>query len=154
MRPHNIGGDNIGLIGISLIYFLQWYTNTEAHSQGLITSTVGDKIEELQMAHAQSVDVITDGFFSPTLPEQPVKPIYGSIRDTHCLLTVNAALINSPRGRVKNGHLRLVLTTTQYALVSRDPFICPTDPGHTPSIPVWTTPFNEKALLWKHAKQC
>ena len=71
------------------------------------------------MVHTQSVDAITDGFPSPTLPNQPGKPSYCSIRDTHRLLTVNAASIKSPCGEGQNGHLRIVLTTTQYALVSR-----------------------------------
>ena len=105
------------------------------------------------MAHAQSVNAITKNLLSSTLPKQLGKPNYGSIRDTHRLLTANATFFESPHSRGQNGHLGIVLTTTQYALVSRDLFICPTDPGHTPSIPVWTTPFNEKALLQKHAKQ-
>ena len=105
------------------------------------------------MAHAQSVDSITEGFPSPTLPKHPGKPRYGSIRDTHRLLTVNAASIKSPRVRGQNGHIGIILKTTQYALVSRDPFIRPTDPGHTPHILAWKTPFDEKALLCDNAKQ-
>ena len=88
------------------------------------------------MAHAQLVDAITDGFPSPTLPKQPGKPSYSSIRDTHCLLTANAVLIDSPRGRGHNGHLGLVLTATQYALVCQVPSVRPTNPGCTLNIPL------------------
>ena len=105
------------------------------------------------MAHAQSVDTITDGFLPPTLPNQPGKPSYGSIRDTHRLLTANTESIESPCGRVQNGNLGIVFKTTQYALVSRDPFIRPNDPGFTPVIPAWTTPFDENFLLRNHAEQ-
>ena len=105
------------------------------------------------MAHTQSVETITDGLPSPTLPKHPGKPIYGSIQYTHRILTANAASIKSPRGGGQNGHIGIVLTTTQYALVSRDPFIRPTNPGRTPHIPEWTTPSNKKALLHENAKQ-
>ena len=69
------------------------------------------------MAHTQLVDAITDGLLSPTLPKQPGKPRYGSIRYTHSLLTANAASIESHRGGGKNGHLGILLTTTQYVLL-------------------------------------
>ena len=69
------------------------------------------------MAHAQSVDAITNGFPSPTLPKQMGKMSYGYIRDTHRLLTANAASIESPRGGGQKSQLGLVLTTTQYVLI-------------------------------------
>ena len=105
------------------------------------------------MGHFQLVDANTNDFLSPTLSKHPGKASYGSIRDTHCLLTVNAASVNSSRNRVQNGHLRIALTTTQYNLVSQVLFSPLTDPGHTHHIPEWTTPFNEEALLHEHAKQ-
>ena len=105
------------------------------------------------MVHAQSFDAISDGFPSRTLPKQTGKPSYGPIQDMHHLLTVNAMLSDIPCGGVQNGHLGLVLMTTKYSLVSRDPFIPPTNPGCTPHIPAWTTPFDEKVLLREHAKQ-
>ena len=64
------------------------------------------------MVHTQSVDAITEGFPSPTLPKHPGKPSYGSIRDTHRLLTVNAASIESPCDGGQNGHIGFILTTT------------------------------------------
>ena len=105
------------------------------------------------MAHSQSVDAITGNFPSRNPPKQPGKPIYGSIQDTHCLLTANAALIESPLGGGQNDHLRIVLPTTQYSLVSRVPFVRPTNHGRTPDIPAWTTPSYEKAFLCEHAEQ-
>ena len=71
------------------------------------------------MEHAQLVDAFTDGFLSPTLPKQPGKPRYGLIRDTHHFLTENAASIKIPHGEGQNGHLGIVLTTTQYFPVSQ-----------------------------------
>ena len=43
-----------------------------------------------KMVHTQLVNAIIDGLLSATLPKQPGKPSYGSIRDTHHLLTANA----------------------------------------------------------------
>ena len=105
------------------------------------------------MVHVQSAGAITNGFSYPTLPKRPVKPSYGSIRDTHCFLTANTASIKSPRCRGQNGHLGLVLMTTQYSLVSQVPSVRLTDPSRTPNIPAWKNPSEDKALLCKHAKQ-
>ena len=103
------------------------------------------------MAHDQSVDAITYGFPSPTLPKQPGKASYRSIRDTHFLLAANAASIDSSSDRGQNGHLRIFLMTMKYALVSQVSFVRPADPGCTPNIPEWMTPFEEKALLREHS---
>ena len=105
------------------------------------------------MDNDQWVDAITNGFSSPTLLKQTGKPSYVSIRDTHRLLTANAASIKSPRKRDQNGHLGLVLTATQHSLVCQVPFIRPTDSGHTTNIPAWKTPFDEKSLLREHTEQ-
>ena len=52
-----------------------------------------------------------------------------SIQDTYRLLTANTTSIEIPVGGGQNGHLGIVLTATQYALVSQVPFIRPTDPS-------------------------
>ena len=98
------------------------------------------------------VYAITDCFPSPTLPKQPGKPDYSYIRDTHHLLTTNVAWIKIPRGGFHNGYLGLVLTVTQYPLISQVPFVCMTDPGRTPTILEWTTPFDKKALIREHTE--
>ena len=105
------------------------------------------------MEQAKSVDAIANGFPYPTLHNQPGKPSYVPIKDTHRLLTANVASIKSPCVWGQNSHLRLVLTTTQYPLVSQVPFVRLTNPGHTSNILVWINPFDKKALLRKHAKQ-
>ena len=70
----------------------------------------------------------------------------------HRLLMANAVLIKSTRGGVQNAHLGLVLMATQYALIIQVPSVRLTNPGRTLNIPVWTTPFDEKALLHEHAE--
>ena len=66
---------------------------------------------------------------------------------------MNVASIKSPCSSSRNGHLGILLTATQYALVSQVPLVRLTDTGCTTTIPEWATPFNEKALLREHAKQ-
>ena len=99
------------------------------------------------MAHVQLVETIIEDIPSPILSKQWVNLYYASIRDTHCLLTANAASIESPRGGGHNGHLGLVLTATQYALVIQVLFFLPTNPGRTPTIPAWSSPFNYNTLI-------
>ena len=75
------------------------------------------------MSHALLVDAIIDVFPSPNLIKHPGKWYYVSIRDTHSILTANAASIKSPRGGGQNGHLGLVLMATQCAFVGQVPFV-------------------------------
>ena len=76
-----------------------------------------------------------------------------SIQDTHRILALDAASIKIPRRGGQNGHLGIVLTATQYALVIQFPFVCPTNPVHTPTIPLCKTPSDEKALIREHTTQ-
>ena len=71
----------------------------------------------------------------PNHPKQPGKLDYAYIQDIHRLLTTNVALIGSLRLGGCNGHLGIVLSVTQYALVRKVPFVRPTNPGQTPTIP-------------------
>ena len=96
------------------------------------------------MAHTLLVDTIIDSFPSPSFPGHTGKPDYASIVETHSLLTKNVVSTNIPHGGVQNGHLGLVLTATQYEIVIPFPFVRPTDPGQTPTIPDWGSPFNKK----------
>ena len=105
------------------------------------------------MEHSQLVDAVTNSFLSPTLPNQPGKSSYGSIQDNHRLLTANVVSIKSPCGRGQNGHLGIVVTATQYALVCQVPFVCLTENGCTPKFPLCKTSFDKKALLCKNTKQ-
>ena len=87
------------------------------------------------MTHKLSDDAIVDSLPYLSLPKQPVKPDYTSIQDTHRLLTNNVASINNPNRGGENGHIGLILVATQYALIIPVPFIGPTNPGQTPTIP-------------------
>ena len=100
------------------------------------------------MAHTLLADSIIYGFPSPSLPKQTGKAEYAATQDTHHILTKNVVSIESPhmhaQGRGQNGHIGLTLMATQYTLVIPVPFVQPTDPGRTPTIPEWPYPFDEK----------
>ena len=99
------------------------------------------------MAHSLLVESIIEVLPSPTLPNNPGKPDYSSIQETHCLLTTKAASIKISCVGVQNGHLGLVLTEMHYALVSQAPFVCPVNPGGTPTIMAWISPFDKKNII-------
>ena len=105
------------------------------------------------MAHALLVNTITNSFPSPNLLNDPGKPYYASIWYTHCLLTANAVSIKFPRGVGQKVHLGIVLMATQYVLVVQVPFVRLTNPGQTTTIPVCTSPFDEKKLIRENAEQ-
>ena len=42
---------------------------------------------------------------------------------------------------------------TQNALISQFPFVCPPDPGQTPTTPALKTPFDEKVLIREHTEK-
>ena len=96
------------------------------------------------MEHTLSVNATINGFPSLSLPNQPGGPKYAAIWDNHRLLTESAVSIKSPHGGGQNRHLGIVLTAKQYALISPVPFVRPTEPGQTPTIPAWIAPFDEK----------
>ena len=93
------------------------------------------------------VDVIIDVLKYTSLPKHPGKLYYATIRDTHCLLTENAAPIDIPLGGGQKDYLCLVLTATHYSLISPSPFIRPTNPNRTPTITTWAPSVEEKRLL-------
>ena len=83
------------------------------------------------MAHALLGDAIINGLTTPTLPNNPGKTDCASIRDTHRLINAKSKLIESPHGGGHNGHLRIVLTATQYTLVIQVPFFFPANSVQT-----------------------
>ena len=114
-----------------------------------ITSTVG--VESVPTASA--VDATVEGFPTPLLPKHPGKPDYAAIRETHQLLTANAASVECNLGGGHNGYLGLILPPDQYACVSGTAFILPPKPGRMEKVPEWTPPTEEKRLLIENAEQ-
>ena len=59
-----------------------------------------------------------EGFPTPSLPKNSDNPNYAAIKETHQLLTANAASVKCDLGGGQNGYLGLILPPKQYARVS------------------------------------
>ena len=87
------------------------------------------------MPTASAVDATVEGFPNPSLPKHSGKPEYAVIKETHQLLTANAASVKCNLGGSQNGYTGLILLPKQYELVSGTAFVLPPDPGQTAHIP-------------------
>ena len=114
-----------------------------------ITSTVG--VEAILTS--ATVDTTVEGFPTPSLPKHFVKPYYAATKETHKLLTENAACVEFNLGRGQNGYLGLILLTKKYARVSGTACVFPSDPVQTAHVPACTAPTEEKRVLSEHTKQ-
>ena len=63
------------------------------------------------------------------------EPTYDTIKKLHDQVKANAASVPSTLGGGNFGHLGLVLTPAQYALISNAPFDRPNHPGPIPAFP-------------------
>ena len=87
------------------------------------------------MPTASAVETTGGGFPNPSLPNHSGKMDYAAIKDTHQLLTANAASVKCNLGGGQNGYLGIILPPTQYEQVSGTDFILPPDPGRTTHVP-------------------
>ena len=94
-----------------------------------------------------------EGFHTPSLSKHYGNPDCAAIKETHQLLTANAASINYDLGGGQNGYLGLILLLEQYACVSSTAFVILPDPGRTAQVPAYMPPTEEKHILSKHAEQ-
>ena len=86
------------------------------------------------------VCAIIEGFPTLSLTNHSVKPKYVVIKETHHLLMLNTASVESVLGRLQNGYLGLVLPPIQYTRLATAAFKRPPDPGRTATVPEWTSP--------------
>ena len=105
------------------------------------------------MPTSKVVDATVEGFPIPSLPKHSGNPDYTIIKETHQLLTSNAASIEYNIGGVQNVYLSLILPPNQYARISGTAFVLPPEPGRTAKVPELTPPTEEKKLLIYHAEQ-
>ena len=105
-----------------------------------------------------NVDYITNVFEYPVLTKVTGKPDYESLNTIKNQLKANAGKVQCELGGGNNGHLGLLLTATEYALVDPTPYVRPVHPGHV--VPVGTTAventnfrakYNEDLRLFREA---
>ena len=89
------------------------------------------------MTTTVSVDYKNNVFQYPVLIKITARPTYPSLKTIKNELKANAGNVQCELGGGANGHLGLVLTDAEHALVSATPYVRPTHPG--PVAPVGTT---------------
>ena len=107
------------------------------------TSAVGAEA----MPTAAAVNAIVEGFSTPSLPKHSGNPDYAAIKETHQLLTLNAASGKCNLSGGHNSYFDLILPPEQYSCVSGTAFFLPPDPGQTAHVPEWTVPTEEKRVI-------
>ena len=89
------------------------------------------------MSTTANVDYINSVFEYPVLSKVIGKPTYSSLKTIKDELKVNAGKVQCELGGGNNGHLGLLLSNTEQALVDPTPYVRPIHPG--PIVPVGTT---------------
>ena len=97
----------------------------------LIASTVGVEV----VSTSALFNVTIERFLTPSLPKHAVNPDYAVIKEFNQLLKDNAASVDSALGRGNNGYLNIVLPPNKYAQTENTPFMSPTDPRITETVP-------------------
>ena len=93
------------------------------------------------MSGQTSVPNYRDTLFQyPDLTQIHGEPTYESLRVIQNQLKANARSVHTTLGGGQHGHLGLVLTPAQYALLSPHPYVCPPRPPSTsdPCLPAPT----------------
>mgnify|MGYP002806862359 FL=1 len=84
---------------------------------------------------ATAIDKLVDNFPHPNLPPIVGQPTYETLAQLHLKLNSNAASIHSNLGNGQLGLLQLTLSANVYNTLSAIPFISPTNPGESVTIP-------------------
>ena len=110
------------------------------------------------MTTTVSVDFKNSIFEYPVLTKINARPTYPSLKTIKNELKANAGKVQCELGGGANGHLGLVLTDAEYALVAPTPYVRPVHPG--PVVPVGATQiqntnlraqYNEELRLFREA---
>ena len=97
-----------------------------------------------------TVDYKNSIFEYPVLTKITSRPIYSSLKKIKYELKANARKVQCELGGGNNGHLGLLLTDVEYALVSPIPYVRPAHPGAV--IPVGTTQIQNTNLRAQYNK--
>ena len=81
------------------------------------------------MSKTTAINYIETHFEFKELTKIHGEPTYETIKTLHNQLKANASLVPSGLGGGTFGHLGLVITPAQYALISPAAFDCPAHPG-------------------------
>jgi hypothetical protein len=98
------------------------------------------------MASTLTIEDAINGFEHPTIIPIFGEPTYATIHSIQKRLNANAASVHSYQGGGNHGYLGAIISPTQYVAINPVPFIAPTNPGRTSTIPAETPP-ETRAML-------
>jgi hypothetical protein len=98
------------------------------------------------MTSILTVDDVSNGFEQSTIAPIRGEPYYETIHSIQKRINDNAPSVHSYCGKVNHGYLGAIISPTRYAAISPVPFIAPTNPGRTATIPADTPP-EARAML-------
>jgi hypothetical protein len=103
-------------------------------------------------SNALTVEEIINGFPNPVLPKIDNEPTFEDIQVKNHLLNANAISIPSMAGGGANGHLGIIMTQVEYAVISASPWVKPFNPNAIHIIPTGTNDVDAAQLARIHAE--
>jgi hypothetical protein len=101
-------------------------------------------------SNALTVEEMINGFPNPVLPKIDHEPTFEDMQVTTRLLNANAISVPSMAGRGARGHLGIIMTQVEYAVISATPWVEPYNPGAIPIIPPDTNAFDAAQIARMH----
>jgi hypothetical protein len=98
------------------------------------------------MTSTLTVDNVINGFEHPMIAPIRTEPNYETIHSVQKRLNSNAASVHSYRGGGIHRHLGAIISSTRYVVIIPVPFVAPTNPGRTATLPADTPP-EARAML-------
>jgi hypothetical protein len=98
------------------------------------------------MTSPLTIEDVINGFEHPTITPIRGEPTYATIHSVQKCLNTNVASVHLYRGGGNHGHLEAIISPTRYTATSLVPFITPTNPGRTSTIPADAPP-EARAML-------
>jgi hypothetical protein len=84
---------------------------------------------------ASTPDEITAGFPHNILPQVTGEPTFEDLKIIHRYLNTNAMGVSLYEGRIRHGHLGLIMMNDEYFALATDAFTTTENPGATPAHP-------------------
>jgi hypothetical protein len=103
-------------------------------------------------SNALTVDEIINRFPNPFLPKIDNEPTFEDIQVTTRLLNENAISVPSMAGGGAHGHLVIIMTQVEYAVISASPWADSFNPNAIPIIPPDTNAMDADQLARMHAE--
>jgi hypothetical protein len=101
-------------------------------------------------SNALTVEEIINGFPNDVLPKIDHKPTFEDIQVTTRLLNANAITVPSVAGGGAHGHLGVIMTQVEYAVISATPWVEPFNHGAIPVIPAGTNAVDASQITRMH----